>query len=224
MEILVKISLVIHIAAGATALLVAPIAMVVKKGGRSHAFWGLTFFWSMTVIFITALFLSTVKWIPFLLMIAVFSYYSVFSAYRWRSLKKLHHGQQAAWYDWVAMTVNGVFNVAFFTWGVVLIIRGVSGPFPFLAIGFGIFGLLISKDNLQLFRRAHEPQTWLYQHMGGMLGGFIATLTAFSSQVMNFMPAWLQWSWPSVIGVPLISYWIARYRRKFRTSGSSING
>ncbi len=217
MEFTIKASLILHVAAGAIALLVAPVAMVVKKGGRSHAQWGLVFFWAMTVIFITALFLSAVKWIPFLLMIAVFSYYSVFSGYRWKFLKKLYDkSERARWFDWVALIINGLFNVAFLTWGAYLIYDGVSGAFPFLAMGFGFFGIRLSYGNYKLFTRVHDPKTWLYEHIGGMVGGFIATVTAFSAQSMGFMPTWLQWSWPSILGFPLLTYWISTYRKRYK--------
>ncbi len=219
MELLIKSSLIIHIAAGITALLVAPIAMAVKKGGKAHARWGLIFFWTMTVIFVTALFLSTVKWIPFLLMIAVFSYYSVFSAYRWKFLKHLYNGKdQLRWFDWAALIINGLFNIAFVSWGLYLIIQGVSSAFPYLAIGFGFFGFRMSLRNYKLFKKKHNATTWLFEHLGGMVGGFIATVTAFSAQILTFLPDFIQWAWPAMIGVPLINYWSRLYKKKFKTA------
>lgn len=221
MEAVTQTLLIIHIAAGAIALLVAPVAMIVKKGGRSHARWGLTFFWAMTIIFVTALFLSTVKWMPFLLMIAVFSYYSVLSGYRWKFLKGVHNGsQQVLKFDWIALLINAVFNTGFIAWGIYLLAQGYMSAFPFLALGFGIFGIRLSHQNYNLFTKQHHPKTWLFQHIGGMVGGFIATVTAFSAQMMGFMPAWLQWSWPSIIGIPLISFWIATYRKKYKTQAA----
>lgn len=218
MEAVIKLTLAIHIAAGTVALLVAPVAMIVKKGGRSHAIWGLIFFWAMTVIFITALLLSTVKWIPFLLMIAVFSYYSVFSAYRWKSLKKLHNrSEKPKWYDWSAVVINALFNLSFLGWGGYLLSKGIGSAFPYLALGFGFIGFRTSIKNYRYFTNYHHVKTWLFEHIGGMVGGFIATVTAFSSQVMVFMPTWLQWSWPSILGIPLISYWISMYKKKYKT-------
>ncbi len=218
MQWIVKISLVLHVVAGVTALFVAPVAMALKKGGQGHRNWGLIFFWAMTVIFITALFLSTVQWSPFLLMIAVFSYYSVLSGYRWKFLKNLHRGQSVKWYDWGALVLNVTFNLSFITWGFFLAVKSDALGVAFLAMGFGLFGVFLSVDNLLLFLKPHAPQAWLYQHLGGMVGGFIATVTAFSSQFMNFIPEWLQWSWPSAIGIPLIFYWSASYRRKSKSS------
>ena len=157
MQWIVKISLVLHVVAGVTALFVAPVAMALKKGGQGHRNWGLTFFWAMTVIFITALFLSTVQWSPFLLMIAVFSYYSVFSGYRWKFLKNLHRGQSVKWYDWGALVLNVTFNLSFITWGFFLAVKSDALGVAFLAMGFGLFGVFLSVDNLLLFLKPHAP-------------------------------------------------------------------
>ncbi|MEM7109815.1 MAG: hypothetical protein AAF519_16435 [Bacteroidota bacterium] len=219
MEVFTRSLLILHIAAGAVALFVAPVAMIVKKGGRNHAIWGLTFFWCMTIIFVTALYLSTVKWIPFLLMIAVFSYYAVLSGYRWKFLKGIHNkSQRVTMLDWAALGTNAVFNLVFIGWGIYVLVQGYGGAFPYLALGFGTLGVRSSYNNFKLFTHTHHPKTWLFQHIGGMVGGFIATVTAFSAQVISFMPIWLRWSWPSIIGVPLIIYWIGIYRKKYKTS------
>ena len=222
MQALLDIALITHVAAGVIALLVAPLAIIAKKGGMHHKRWGLLFFWSMTVIFITALFLSTFKWIPFLLMISVFSYYAVFSGYRWKFLKRLHRGQQPRWFDWLAAILNALMNIIFVVWGIYLIFLHSIHTLSFLAIGFGTLGLLISFQNIKLFLRPHKAQAWLHRHISGMLGGFIATLTAFSTQVMDFMPVGLQWSWPSLIGIPLIIMFRRSLQRKAGTSNSGL--
>ena len=54
-----------------------------------------------------------------------------------------------------------------------------------------------------------------------MMGGFIASVTAFSVQVMHFMPGVMQWIWPSLVGVPLIIYWVRTYRKKLE-KGSQL--
>lgn len=214
MRVSLDIVLAIHIAAGVIALVVAPVAIAMHKRRRQHKVWGLLFFWSMTVVFVTAVLLSTIKWIPFLLMISVFSYYSVFSAYRWKFLKRLHRHDTLKWYDWFAVILNAIFNVIYIGWGIYLIVIGTSSVFPYLAIGFGTLGSLISKENIFLFLKPHRANAWLYRHIGGMIGGFIATLTAFSSQVMGFLPVWLQWSWPSLIGIPLLMLFTQAMKRK----------
>lgn len=214
MKFSIQALLIIHILAGGVALVAAPVAMVVSKGGIAHRKWGKIYFWAMTVIFFTAVVLSLSKWIPFLLMIAVFSYYSVISGYRWLYLKKLGYGDKPLLIDWCALVVTLVFNLIFVIWGAEKAITGALGFYAYLAIGLGLGGLAIAIGNLRSFLNNKDKNKWLFGHIGGMLGGYIATLTAFSSQVLTFMPGLLQWIWPSIVGVPLIIYSIYKYKKK----------
>ncbi len=214
MEVLMKFFLYLHIGSGILALVVAPLAMVVRKGGDRHKRWGRLYFWSMTVVVATALIISIYKFIPFLLMIAVFSYYSVLSGYRAIYHKQLHLGKGTTKLDWVALVINGVFNLCFIIWGGYQAIGGFQGFFAYLAIGFGLAGLNASYGNLKSFVSAPKDKNqWLYSHISGMMAGYIATLTAFSATVLNFIPDLVAWLWPTVIGSLFIGYWIRHYRK-----------
>jgi uncharacterized membrane protein len=48
---------VMHVGAGFTALVVAPVAMLTRKGSGVHKRWGRVYFWAMLAIFVTALLL-----------------------------------------------------------------------------------------------------------------------------------------------------------------------
>lgn len=214
MEQTIKFLTYTHVLAGIVSLVVAPIAMAVKKGGDAHRLWGKIFFWCMTWICISAIIISAYKWIPFLLLIAVFSYYSAFSGYRSVYMKQIHHGNGVKWFDWTATSIAGLFNLGFFAWGIFLIIGGDSA-FGFLASGFGFGGTIQVWSQIKSFVRPPEDKYhWFYNHIGNMLGGFIASVTAFSANVLNFMPEVLQWMWPSLVGVPIIVFWIRSYRKK----------
>src|ERR1700728_3886153 len=82
--------LAVHITAGAGAFLLAPLALVTAKGGKAHRTWGAIYFWCMTVVAVTALVMALYLPILFLALVAVFSFYSAFVAYRVL-------GQKAAW-------------------------------------------------------------------------------------------------------------------------------
>lgn len=211
---MIKLLTYTHILAGIISLIVAPLAMLVRKGGKAHRLWGKIFFWCMTWICFSAIILSTVKWIPFLLLIAVFSYYSVYIGYRSLYRKQIHLGKGIMWYDWLALVVAGSFNVCFFIWGIYMVTKGQT-TVGLLSASFGSGGLLTVYNEWKSYR---QPPTdrfyWFYKHVGSMLGGFIASVTAFSTQVMHFMPGVMQWLWPSLVGVPLIIYWIRTYRKK----------
>ncbi|MCB0487478.1 MAG: hypothetical protein R2820_13685 [Cyclobacteriaceae bacterium] len=205
----------LHIIAGVISLIVAPIALAVAKGGYVHRLTGKIFFWCMTTIFVSAIILSTLKSIPFLLMIAIFSYYSVIVGYRSVHQKAVDPKHRVKWYDWFAVTISGLFNLAFVTWGSLHIIEG--NFLHYLAIGFGTGGLLVVWSQIRMFTRTYsDRRQWLYAHIGNMTGGFIASVTAFSTQVLTFLPDAFQWIWPSLVGVPIIFYWIKREREKVK--------
>ena len=82
MEIPFELLLYPHIAGGFLALLVAPVAMIVKKGGPAHRTWGKVFFYSMVVVAVTALGMSAIKSNLFLAMVGIFSFYMAASGYR----------------------------------------------------------------------------------------------------------------------------------------------
>ena len=53
--------------------------------------------------------------------------------------------------------------------------------------------------------------------MQGMIGSYIAAMTAFSAVNLSrwFGPAWWVWLWPTLVGVPAIIAWSAYYEKKF---------
>ncbi|WKZ58325.1 MAG: hypothetical protein QY309_10630 [Cyclobacteriaceae bacterium] len=218
---IIKLLTYTHIIAGIISLIVAPLAMVVRKGGKAHRFWGKIFFWCMTWICFSAIVLSTVKWIPFLLLIAVFSYYAVFVGYRSLYRKQLHQGKGVTWYDWMFGIVAGLFNTGFFVWGIYLVFTHQTS-LGMLAAGFGFGGMVVVWSELKRYiKPPRDKFDWFYSHMGNMMGGFIASVTAFSTQVMTFLPGIMQWIWPSLVGVPLIIFWVRSYR-KLLNSGKSL--
>ncbi len=91
-------TVVLHVAAGFVALVMAPIAMWTQKGGKQHRRWGKVYFWAMFVIFVTALALVYFRPNFFLLMISFLSFYCAFSGYR--ALFRKRPGQ-ATWLDWL---------------------------------------------------------------------------------------------------------------------------
>lgn len=196
-----------HILAGIISLVVAPLAMVVAKGGRAHRRWGMTFVYAMTWVFVSAVLLALVQGLTFLLMIAVFSYYNVVSGYRYCYLKR---PGRVRWYDWAALSLSISFN-GYFLW------QGLhtTGVFGILSIVFATVGLLLAAGHVKQFAwPSTNPHMWFFRHISGMVGGFIASVTAFSVQVLTFMPELLQWLWPSLVLVPLIVYWNIDYRRR----------
>lgn len=205
----------VHILAGMTALVVAPVAMVAAKGGSAHRRWGKVYFWMMAVVAVTALPLGL--WRPnyFLMLVAVFSFYFAFRGYRVLLRKRPERGEGAHALDWSAAMATFLASAA-------LIVLGILKPSPLwvrlapVAIVFGIGGIVASGfDMVRFVRPPTERMSWWFSHMAGMLGSYIATVSAFSVVNFDFLPVVTRWLWPSVVGTPLIVLWIVYYKIKF---------
>lgn len=215
-ELIVALVRYLHIACGATAIVIAPLAMVAAKGGDRHRLWGKIFFYAMALVALTALVLAIYGQNLFLGLLALFSFHLVASGYRALYHKRVHEGQKPSQADLLLQGGAGVINGGFFTWGVVHLLLGHRGAMPIVFIVFGsIGGLMVWRNMQRFYKRTHDKHEWLYAHMGGFLGGYIATLTAFSVTNMEFIrPSILQWLWPSLIGVPLIILWTRYYKQR----------
>lgn len=215
-----KLLLAIHIAAGTTAFVFAPAALATVKGSKWHRTWGKIYFWMMALVALTAIIMATSPLRPnlFLSLVAIFSFYAAFRGYRVLYLKRPDNGDKAKWYDWLAMALTVAAGLGLLGRGALWIAEG--NRFGWVA---GAFSIVAFVQGYQSYREfTHTPTDrnhWWYSHMGGMLGSYIAAVTAFSA--VNF-PNWLPqvpqvvvWLWPSIIGVPVIAIWTAYYKIKF---------
>ena len=207
------ILLAVHILAGSTALVSGPVAMIARKGGKQHRQWGKIYFSAMVVVFITAVFMSLYKDIPFLLMIAVLSFYLVVSGNRALALKNLHRGQKAGWRDWSFAIVSQVFCLGLLIWGARQWIAGDN--LGIAAVVLGSLGVVSTSLSIRKFIVPPEDKDhWLYAHVGGMAGGYIAAVTAFMVVSVTFLPDPWPWIIPAMVGVPLIRLWRYRYQKR----------
>lgn len=213
-----------HVTAGVTALIVAPIAMAVQKGGRHHRRWGKVYFWSMFVIFLTALGLVVFRPNFFLFAISILSFYGAFSGTRGLYRKRMARSWRHAWLDWLGAGIALAAAASFIGWGVAVLTGALAARVPpaFAVLGL-VFGVLLGSDALQDVRSLRSPPAdrnwWWTYHMQRILGSFLAAVTAFAVQNLGpRVPAsflWLVWVGPGLIGGFGIAVWVAHYRRKF---------
>lgn len=216
-ELILRILMGLHIAAGFTALVVAPVAMVVQKGGNAHRLWGKLFFYAMAVVAVTAIVVGIARVNIFLALVAVFSFHMIASGYRALYLKRLHEGQRLGRLDYIIQGSAAVVNGGLFIWGFIKMVMGHRDSGTIIFLAFGTIGLFMVFLNIQRFyKRSHDKREWLYAHMSGFLGGYIATVSAFSAVNLDMIkPVWLQWLWPTLLGAPLIALWTRYYKGKF---------
>ncbi len=206
----------IHIAAGTLALVLAPLAMLTVKGGPAHRRWGKIYFWSMAVVAVTAVLIAL--WRPkiFLALLAVFSFYMAFSGYRTLWRKRPTQGQGPKALDWTAALLTFAVSGA-------MVVLGLIRPseawqrLGIVPVVFGILGMILAGLDIGKFvRPPADRNAWWFAHMGGMLGSYIATVSAFSVVNFTFLPTAARWLWPTVIGTPLIALWVTYYTIRFR--------
>ena len=215
-----KVFLGMHITAGASSFLLAPVALVTAKGGKQHRRWGMVYLWSMGVVAATALPMALYRPVLFLALVAVFSFYACFSAWRVLSLKDLPKGGHAKPIDWVAAVITfvasaclagfGAFRPAWVQrMGIVAMVFGLIG----IALAFGQMKSFVSRPNEKMF--------WWYTHLGNMIASYIAAWSAFSVVTLGrFLGhSWYVWFWPTMVGVPAIVLTTAYYKRKFAPRG-----
>lgn len=212
--------LMMHILAGFLALITGAAAIFSAKGKVIHRKSGRVYFWAMTFVFITALIIAGFQFNRFLFMIGFLSYYTVFAGVRSLKLKKLHKDQEPEWYDWLAGLINAGMNVVFICSGIKILLEypnHISEALMF--IGFGIGGWSISYANLKPFLvRPEKAYHWYLTHTGNMLGGYIATFTAFlSTMVSRFELPYPLFAFilPSLIGIPLLLWWQYQQEQSF---------
>ena len=212
-----KSLLLVHIAAGFSSFLFAPVALATAKGGKQHRRWGLVYLWSMGVVAATALPMALYRPVLFLAMVAVFSFYAAFSGYRVLKLKDLARGGAAKPIDWFAgvMTFGSSASLAAFGWLRPAWVQHMG----LVAIIFGFLGMRLAFVQMMSFvRRPKEKMFWWYTHLGNFIGSYIAAWTAFSVVTLpKLLPhaGFALWLWPTVVGVPAIAIMTGYYKRKF---------
>src|SRR6266478_5333735 len=87
---------------------------------------------------------------------------------------------------------------------------------------FGVLGMVLAGLDIRKFvRPPADRNAWWFAHMAGMLGSYIATVSAFSVVNFTFLPVAVRWLWPTAVGTPLIAVWITYYKIRLRRAPSA---
>lgn len=209
----IKLLLWLHILSGSLALLAGPIAMFNQDGGKVHRLSGKIYVRSMYIIFITSTILSIYRGNLFLFLIGIFSMYLVVGGHRALSLKLLHKGQKAGKTDWIILIISALAGAGLVGLGLYMqIAQGNStGLVPVI---FGGIMLAGTRGDYKRFTIApKEKNHWLLKHISGMMGGYIATVTAFLVNNWQTDPPFISWLLPTVIITPFIVIASGKFRK-----------
>lgn len=169
-----------HMGVGAIAFAALWTAGFSRKGGALHRRAGVVYLWAMGLIFATAAVLTATtlargQWpeaifLAYLLIITATSI--------WMGRRALDHKGDARGYGRGLFAPAGVLNIAA---ALAVLTVGVMAGEPFI-IGVSIIGFVIGAGIIGIWRNPPDhPRFWLKEHIGGMIGGGIATHIAFAS-------------------------------------------
>ncbi len=201
MEKFSSIALIFHVISGFSALLFGLIAIVTKKGKKTHKKTGLIFFYSMLVVSISGLLVSLIRDNQFLFFISIFTFFMNYFGYRSIVNKNLTYNKL----DYFVLIISALNTILMiYTLNIILLVFG------------GISLSLVINEIRIIFRIRKNEQlpklTWLRRHIGMMIGTYIATSTAFLIvNVNDFEPAWIPWLAPTFILSPLIFYFSKKF-------------
>jgi uncharacterized membrane protein len=208
--------LLVHIAAGFTALTVGMVPMLSKKGGRLHKSGGRVYFGAMAGVFLTAMPLSLLKSNFFLFSVGILSFYITLQGVRWVQRKN----EARTWYDKLITGISFVTSLG------MIGVAGYGLMVDQMEMGsvLMVFGLLLFIFSLKELRSImgkrvsrYGKKAWLIEHISSMGGSYIAAFRAFAVTNIKFLPDTVNWLLPTVVGSVLITMTIRRYAVKVKS-------
>ena len=196
------ILLSIHILAGSVALLSAASALLTEKGKKFHVLIGKAYFWSMVIIFLTAIPMSIITGNVFLFLIAIFSFYLAFSGMHFA---KNRTGVPTR-VDLIAVNFMLLSGIGMWILAIIFFIDNDS-QFITLTV-FGFLALFLGYGDFQTFKdQTAIGKGRIAKHLTNMMGATIAVVTAVLVVNPPTNPEWVWWILPTVLITPVIFWW-----------------
>jgi len=199
---MMEILLPIHILAGTIALFAAAFAICSEKGKKIHITAGKTYYWGMVGIFLTALPMSIINKEISLFLVAFFSFYLAFAGRRFAQ----NRTGVASRIDWIAVGLMIVTGIGMWLLAIFYFIDSNSDYI--VLFFFGFISIVLGYTDYKTHK--HQEATGkkrIARHLSNMLAGTIAVVTAVLVVNVDIEPQWLPWILPTVILVPVISWW-----------------
>jgi uncharacterized membrane protein len=207
---------ILHVSAGALAMLAGALAMAFRKGSRQHRRAGNVFVICMLSVSALGSYLGFIKGEMDNFTGGIFAFYLVATA--WATAERGENEPRKL--DWIAPLIAFAFAAINFVWGVE-VARGQTAVKNQSSVGayvfFGTLALLCTAGDVRmLLRGGLSGAQRLVRHLWRMcFGWFIATISFFLGQQRVF-PAWLRGSYVLVVlaFLPLVFliFWFIRVR------------
>ena len=219
MQLFLKLFLFLHVFAGIVTLIAGPIAIFYNfKNVRAHRLAGKIFFYAMLFVVVSSVF-GFIKrpdavFYQFLLGIAVLVFSDIMRGTR--AILFMKKRIQVGPIDYAHSVLLGIFALGMLGMSAWHLSKGTMIAFPIL---FGVFGtgaLLNTVRNCRLFSNPAlvTANKWYLTHISSMIGAFIASTTAFTVNVGQVLPWYLQWFGPTLLLVPVQIYFLRKVKIK----------
>lgn len=214
MEPTIRCLTLFHVIIGAIALSSGLVPMLSQKGGRLHKKAGMVYFWAMLAVCLTAMPIAIYRGNVFLFTIGIFSFYLVFTGYRFTKLKPKNQVSMLDRAVSVITLITGLSMLAVAFYFIQFIQKGNQGIALILAL-FGVLCFVFAYNDLK-WQKNHttDRHKWYFGHIVRMAASYIAAFTAFAVNTITFLPMLLVWLGPSLIGTTLIIYTTRKHRAK----------
>ncbi|WP_422089487.1 hypothetical protein [Tenacibaculum ovolyticum] len=213
MEEIITIFIYIHAFFGGLGLITGFGSIIVKKGSKPHKKMGKLFSIGMLT---SSLISIPISCLPnheniFLFLIGLFTIYLVISGNQILTFKSKDK-KFAKPIDKIISGVMLILSALMVLFGAYGLLKGNSTYLLF--IFFGGFGLSLTIRDFIYYKNFSKTKNgWLANHIGKMVGAFIASVTAFVVAGLG-IGTLISWTLPSVLGTIYIVYW----RRKLKTA------
>jgi len=209
-EKIITIAIYVHAFFGGIGLIAGTVSFLVKKGSKTHILAGK---WFNIGMIISSLISIPVAWMPFhknmfLFLIVLFTIYMVLAGNRALTFKPIFKKTGPVLLD--KLISGGMMSASIIMMGIGIygLIRGGQNAILFLFFGF--FGLVFAIKDFRFYKNPGKVKSgWLINHLGRMLGAYIASITAFMVAGLNFDNL-IAWVLPSFLGTGAIIYWTRR--------------
>lgn len=196
--------LVVHIVSGAVTLLAAGMAIsskLLKWQHGVHQSSGRVFSIAMSLIFVTALPMSLLKFNLFLLLVSLFSFYLMLMGWLYATDRI---GSRARFLLMVSSAMLGI-SCCMVAYAVLGLTQSRGFAVPLLV--FGLIGAVLAQVDWRLARGGGvKGKTRIAQHLSMMIGATIAAITAFLVNVVNLggFLGIAMWLLPTLVLTPII--------------------
>jgi hypothetical protein len=202
---------VLHVFFGTVALVVAPAAVVARKGGGWHRRCGFAFVLAMAIVLFSAGFLWQAKGHLFLVPLGAVSGYLVFNGYR--NIARHRRRVPDPFEDRVDLLAAGVAVAA--GCGVIYLAATAATDLMFsirpALVGIAAIAVCFAMNDVLGFTAPRMKTGWIVGHFAGMIAAYIAAVTAFVVINAHAVPMILRWLVPSLAGGSVIVTYTLRY-------------